>query len=199
VITTGDGGMLTTADPELDRQFRLLRQHGMSISDTTRHAAKTVIFEDYPLVGFNYRMTDIQAAIGRVQLRRLPDLLAARAKLAEQYAPALRRIPGLEPPLVPAYARPNYQAYPVWVTRHFPLGRNELMQALLDRGISSRRGIMNIHQEGAYQDAGPYELPHSEAARDWVILLPLFPGMAFEDIGRIVEVLASYRPVARVG
>src|SRR5690606_2541029 len=73
VITTGDGGMLTTNDPELDRQFRLLRQHGMSVPDTQRHAARQVIFEEYPLVGFNYRMTDVQGAMGRVQLQRLPD------------------------------------------------------------------------------------------------------------------------------
>ena len=72
VITTGDGGMLTTSDPALDRKFRLLRQHGMSVPDTVRHGAKSVIFEEYPIVGFNYRMTDIQAAVGRVQLERLP-------------------------------------------------------------------------------------------------------------------------------
>jgi dTDP-4-amino-4,6-dideoxygalactose transaminase len=90
VITTGDGGMLTTSDPELDRKFRLLRQHGMSVPDTVRHGAKSVIFEAYPIVGFNYRMTDIQAAVGRVQLARLEDILARRIRLAERYAVALR-------------------------------------------------------------------------------------------------------------
>src|SRR5262249_43946963 len=101
IVTTGDGGMLTTRDPDLDRQFRLLRQHGMSVPDTPRHAAKKVIFENYPVVGFNYRMTDIQAAVGRVQLRRLPGLLARRRQLAARYTEALREIPGLVPPYVP--------------------------------------------------------------------------------------------------
>ncbi len=97
VITTGDGGMLTTNDSSLDRRFRLLRQHAMSIPDTVRHAAKTVIFEEYPEVGFNYRMTDIQAAVGRVQLRRLPEILSPRLELARRYDEALRNIPGSAP------------------------------------------------------------------------------------------------------
>ncbi|MBE9020072.1 DegT/DnrJ/EryC1/StrS family aminotransferase, partial [Chroococcidiopsidales cyanobacterium LEGE 13417] len=76
VITTGDGGMLTTSNPEWDKQFRLWRQHGMSIPDTVRHGAKQVIFETYPMLGYNYRMTDIQAAVGREQLKRLPEIVA---------------------------------------------------------------------------------------------------------------------------
>ena len=148
MITTGDGGMLTTADPAIDRQFRLLRQHGMSVPDTVRHAAKTVIFEEYPVVGFNYRLTDIQAAVGRVQLSRLSEILDRRVALAERYTEALRAIPGLEPPVVPAYTRPNYQSYPVRVTTDCPGSRDELMQAMLERGISTRRGIMNATPGG---------------------------------------------------
>jgi perosamine synthetase len=192
VITTGDGGMLTTSDPELDRRFRLLRQHGMSIPDTVRHAAATVVFEEYDEVGFNYRMTDVQAAIGRVQLRRLPDLLSERRDLAERYSNHLRNIPGLELPYVPPYARPNYQSYPVRLTPAYPLKRNELMQTLLRHGISTRRGVMNAHQEGAYRDALRPPLPHSEPARDNVLMLPLYNGMshATQDvvIGRVLEV-----------
>src|SRR5262249_55932611 len=85
VHTPADGGMLTTNDPALDARFRLLRQHAMSVPDTVRHAAKSVVFEEYPEVGFNYRMTDIQAAVGRVQLRRLPELLDERVKLGHWY------------------------------------------------------------------------------------------------------------------
>src|SRR5437764_1261315 len=132
-IATGDGGMLTTSDPDLDAKFRLLRQHAMSIPDTVRHGAKSVIFEEYPAVGFNYRMTDIQGAVGAVQLRRLPGIFARRVELAERYTRALADIPGLLPPHVPDYARPNYQGYPVRVTSDYPLTRNELMQVLLDR------------------------------------------------------------------
>src|SRR5262249_2990438 len=156
------GGMLTTQDPELDRKFRLLRQHGMSVSDTVRHAAKTVVFEEYPIVGFNYRMTDIQAAVGRVQLKRLPDLLGRRVGLAAAYTDALRNIPGRETPPVPAYARPNYQSYAVRVTPDYPLRRDALMEALLEHGINTRRGIMNSHQEAAYADLEPRRLPESE-------------------------------------
>lgn len=195
VITTGDGGMLTTRDPDLDHRFRLLRQHGMSISDTARHAASTIVFEEYPIVGFNYRMTDIQAAVGRVQLGRLPNMLARRIGLAERYTRALHEIRGLEPPRVPESARPNYQSYPVRVTRDCPLNRDGLMQALLDQGISTRRGIMNAHQEAAYSGVRPRRLPHSEAARDEVILLPLYDSMTKDDqdyvIGRLREITGA--------
>ena len=90
VISTGDGGMLTTRHPEWDQRFRLLRQHAMSVPDTVRHGSAQVIFESYPEVGFNYRMTDIQAAVGREQLKRLPEIVAERRVLA---AP-LRRTAG---------------------------------------------------------------------------------------------------------
>jgi dTDP-4-amino-4,6-dideoxygalactose transaminase len=177
LVTTGDGGMVTTRDPELDRRFRLLRQHGMNIPDTTRHAARTVMFEEYTEVGFNYRMTDIQAAVGRVQLRRLPELLARRRLQADLYTQGLAAIPGLVPLAVPAYARPNWQSYAVRVTADYPLRRDQLMQALLDRGIATRRGIMNSHQEAAYADLEPQDLPSSEDAREQVLLLPLFHAM----------------------
>jgi dTDP-4-amino-4,6-dideoxygalactose transaminase len=189
VITTGDGGMITTNDPALDRQFRLLRQHGMSVSDTARHAAKTVIFEEYPIVGFNYRMTDIQAAVGREQLRRLPDILGRRRRLADAYTRAIAEIPGLEPPHQPEGTRPNFQSYAVRVTPEFPMGRDDLMHSLLELGISTRRGIMNSHQEPAYaaEPVGP--LPHSEAARDEVVLLPLYDAMTRDDQGYVIESL----------
>jgi dTDP-4-amino-4,6-dideoxygalactose transaminase len=191
VMTTGDGGMLTTRDAELDRKFRLLRQHGMSIPDTTRHTATTVVFEEYPIVGFNYRMTDIQAAVGQVQLQRLPDLVGRRVELAGRYTRALREVPGLEPPHVPGYARPNYQSYAVRVTPEYPLRRDALMQALLDRGIHTRRGVMNAHQEAACADLGPQRLPRSEGARDTTILLPLYHTLTAEEQDGIIELLRS--------
>ena len=152
LVTTGDGGMLTTADPVLDRRFRLLRQHGMSVTDTVRHAATSVIFEEYPIVGYNYRMTDIQAAVGRVQLQRLPGLLKRRRELAARYTQAILEIPGLVPPAVPDYARPNFQSYPVRVEPEYPLCRDELIHDLFQHRISSRRGIMNAHEERAHAD-----------------------------------------------
>jgi perosamine synthetase len=191
VLTTGDGGMLTTNDAALDRQFRLQRQHAMSVPDTVRHAAKTIVFEDYPVVGFNYRMTDIQAAVGRVQLRRLPGLLGERVALADRYTWRLRDVPGLVPPYVPPGVRPNYQSYPVAVTRAYPLSRDELMQALLQGGVSTRRGIMNAHQEAACADLPPVKLPHSERARDAVILLPLYCSMTEREQACVLDQLTS--------
>jgi perosamine synthetase len=189
IVTTGDGGMLTTSDPALDAKFRLLRQHAMSVPDTTRHAAKTVIFEEYPEVGFNYRMTDIQAAVGSVQLRRLPGILARRIELAERYTRELATIPGLVPPHVPNFARPNYQSYPVRVTAEYPLTRDALMNRLLAAKVSTRRGIMNAHQEAAYSGDGPYYLPESEAARDGTVLLPLYHSMSDADQDYVIECL----------
>jgi perosamine synthetase len=190
IVTTGDGGMITTSDPELDQKFRLLRQHAMSIPDTVRHQSATVVFEEYPHVGFNYRMTDVQAAIGRVQLAKLPEIMARRVAIADRYAAALDEIPGLLAPQVPDWARTNYQSYAVRVLPEFPISRNELMQRLLAAGISTRRGIMNAHQEPAY--AGhPRRAPlgHSESARDQVILLPLFDAMTEADQDRVIEAL----------
>jgi perosamine synthetase len=191
VITTGDGGMLTTSDPDLDRKFRLLRQHGMSVPDTVRHGVRSVIFEEYPILGFNYRMTDIQAAVGRVQLGRLPEILSRRVMLADRYSEAIQDIPGLEPPFIPASDRPNFQSYPVRVTADYPLSRDELMQALLNEGISTRRGIMNAHQEKAYAEPTRAGLPRSEAARDEVLLLPLFDSLSESDLDFVVETLSE--------
>jgi dTDP-4-amino-4,6-dideoxygalactose transaminase len=189
VVTTGDGGMLTTNDAALDQHFRLLRQHGMSIPDTVRHASREVVFEEYPLIGFNYRLTDVQAAIGRVQLRRLPAMIPRRIELAERYTAAITEIPGLMPPHIPDWARSNFQSYAVRVTAGYPLSRDQLMQALLDAGISTRRGIMNAHQEPAYASYALQLLPHSEAARDNVVLLPLFDALTHEDQDRILTAL----------
>jgi dTDP-4-amino-4,6-dideoxygalactose transaminase len=190
LVTTGDGGMLTTRDPELDRKFKLLRQHSMSVSDRVRHSSSSVVFEEYPELGFNYRMTDIQAAVGRVQLGRLPGMLAHRRHLAARYTSAIAEIPGLTPPHLPDYAETNYQSYAVRVTDDYPLTRDQLMQSLLDQGVSTRRGIMNAHQEGAYSGCET-PLPHSEQARDCVILLPLHPTMSIEDQDRVIDHLRA--------
>jgi dTDP-4-amino-4,6-dideoxygalactose transaminase len=197
VLTTGDGGMLTTTDPVLDQRFRLLRQHGMSVSDLTRHAAARVVFEEYPVLGFNYRMTDIQAAVGREQLKRLPAFLSRRAALADRYTRELQRVPGLTTPRAGDWLRPNYQSYPVRVSSEFRLSRNALMEALLQRGVGTRRGIMNAHQESAYRHHPNCRLPHSESARDSVVLLPLYNTMTDDEqtfvldqlhqIGRLAE------------
>ena len=90
ILSTGDGGMITTRNKDWDSKFRLWRQHSMSVSDTVRHSANSVIFESYPEIGFNYRMTDVQAAIGREQLKRLPEIVSARREKAEDLSLAAR-------------------------------------------------------------------------------------------------------------
>ena len=180
VISTGDGGMLTTANPDWDKQFRLLRQHAMSVPDTVRHGSSEVIFESYPTLGYNYRMTDIQAAVGREQLRRLPAIVEERRALAARYATLLADIPGLGVPDEPGWAHSNWQSYCV----RLPTGcdQRQVMQAMLDAGVSTRRGIMCSHREPAYRGVGrPQSLPGSEAAQDHCVLLPLFPDMAQQE------------------
>ncbi|NZD63408.1 DegT/DnrJ/EryC1/StrS family aminotransferase [Rhizobium sp. WYCCWR 11290] len=189
VVTTGDGGMLTTANSEYDRKFRLWRQHGMSVTDAVRHGSKQVIFEDYDELGYNYRMTDLQAAVGRVQLRRLPELIAQRRLLAGQYCERLSAIAGLTPPIEPDWARSNWQSFCVRLPD--AVDQRAVMQALLDKGISTRRGVMNIHLERAYSNQGSHRvatsLKRSVIAQQQTVILPLYAQMTELDIVRIVE------------
>src|SRR3990172_2119701 len=134
--------MITTNNSEYAKNLRLLRQHGMSVSDTVRHKARRVILEEYVCVGYNYRMTDIQAAIGIEQMQKLDWILARRRELAARYTEALSGHPWLRPPYVPDYAEPNFQSYAVQLTDDAPITRDDLMQTLLDQGIATRRGIM---------------------------------------------------------
>lgn len=205
LLATGDGGMITTSARQVADHLRLLRQHGMSVPDTARHASARVIYEDYPIAGFNYRMTDVQAAIGRAQLARLPGIVERRRSIARRYFEALASIPGLTLPTEPAWARSNWQSFCV----RLPEGIDQrgAMQALLDRGIATRRGIMNAHREAAWprgswrcadgpdgcpdEPPGCSQLAESEKAQDRCILLPLFHDLGGEDFARIVEGLRS--------
>lgn len=177
--------MLTTSNPDYDAKFRLLRQHAMSVPDTVRHNSRKVIFEEYVTTGFNYRMTDVQAAIGIEQLKRLPGFLEGRRKIAEFYFRTLKEVPWLEPPQEPTDCRTNWQSYPVRVLDRAPVSRDALMQRLLDKEISTRRGIMNAHQEPAY--TAKWSLPYSEQARDSVMLLPLYTGMTEIEAEAVVQ------------
>jgi dTDP-4-amino-4,6-dideoxygalactose transaminase len=193
LISTGDGGMLTYRRAAWDRQLRMLRQHGMSVPDTVRHSATRVVFEDYPVLGYNYRLTDIQAAVGCIQMARLPEILGRRRELAARYLAALSEHPFLQLPSEPAYARTNWQSFPVRLGRQSPLSRDACMQRLLEAGIATRRGIMNAHREPVYcSDGGvPSNLPYSEAAQDRCMLLPLFPDMSIEQVDQVVASLAD--------
>jgi dTDP-4-amino-4,6-dideoxygalactose transaminase len=190
VITTGEGGMLTTSNPEFDRKFKLLRQHGMSVPDTVRHGSPQVIFEDYLVVGYNYRMTDMQAAVGRKQLMKLPDIVARRRTLASRYAELLGNIEGLRLPFEPDWARSNWQSYCVRLPDR--VDQRAVMQSLLDRGIATRRGIMCSHREKPYSgDKQHHDLRQSELAQDHSILLPIYAQMNEDDQLRVADELKA--------
>jgi len=206
VITTGDGGMITTNNAEWDKFFRLQRVHGMSMDSSARHLAGSVAFESYLNLGFNYRMTDIQAAIGREQLKRLPGIVARRRELADRYRKLLADIQEVAPPSEPSWAHSNWQSYCV----RLPEGcdQRKVMQAMLDVGVSTRRGIMCSHCEPAYIHdqrwscgIGPGDcncpsgtcnrLRESEKAQKNSVLLPLYYQMTAEEQDRVVQALKT--------
>lgn len=190
VITTGEGGMITTDDDALAERARKLRAHGMSVSDLDRHRSDRVIIEEYPVLGFNYRMTDIQASIGLVQLRRLDELLRLRRERAERYNRELPEIKGLEIPYVPAYAEHTYQSYCLRLTQDCRLDREDLMTKLLRRGVATRRGVMASHLEKTYTDRnGKVSLPVTEAATASTMLIPLYATMTDEEQSWVIESL----------
>ena len=195
VMSTGDGGMITTANAEWNNTFRLLRQHAMSVPDTVRHAAAQVIFESYPVVGYNYRMTDIQAAIGREQLKRVPEIIARRREIADQYRNLLADVPGLGLPVEPAWAKSNWQSFCVRLPDQ--CDQRGVMQSMLEAGIATRRGIMCSHREPAYSAAPLHApLPNSELATDRCVILPLYSQMTRDELGLVTRTLAQ---ACRVG
>jgi dTDP-4-amino-4,6-dideoxygalactose transaminase len=191
LLSTGDGGMLTTRSADLDRTFRLLRQHGMSVPDAVRHSSTQVVFEEYVVAGYNYRMTDIQAAIGREQLKRLPAILARRRELAARYQARLQSIDGVVVPREPQWGRSNWQSYAVRIGAW--IDQRTFMQRMLDAGIATRRGVMNAHRERAYP-AGTWRstggLSQSEEAQDTTVILPLFHQLTEEDQDRVIDTIA---------
>jgi dTDP-4-amino-4,6-dideoxygalactose transaminase len=188
VMSTGDGGMITTSNKDWDAKFKLLRQHGMSVPDTVRHGSAQVIFESYPIVGYNYRMTDIQAAVGREQLKRLSQIVAGRRSIAETYRKRLGEVAGLTLPSEPVSGRSNWQSYCV----RLPAGCDQrtVMQNMLDSGVSTRRGIMCTHREEPYRNAARGRpLPQSEEAQERCIILPLYVQMSANDVERVCAAL----------
>jgi dTDP-4-amino-4,6-dideoxygalactose transaminase len=188
ILSTGEGGMITTDDAAAAARLRRLRQHAMSVSDVARHSSSRVIQESYDEVGYNYRMTDLQAAVGVEQLRRLDQMLDRRRYLADCYTQQLTKLGWLLPPQQPSYARSNFQSYMCRLTPDAPVDRDELMQLLLNEGISTRRGIMATHQEPPYYDrAWTNRLPETERAARETIILPLFHSLTGEEQLYILE------------
>lgn len=188
IMSTGDGGMLTTKHADWAAKFKLLRQHGMSVPDTVRHGSAQVIFETHPVLGYNYRMTDIQAAVGREQLKRLPGIVTRRRELAARYVELLGGAQWLSLVHEPSYARTNWQSFCVRLPDS--ADQRTVMQAMLDAGVSTRRGIMCAHREDVYTcQPLRMSLPESEAAQDHAIVLPLYPQMTDEDQQKVASTL----------
>ena len=190
ILTTGEGGMITTADERIAARIRRLRQHAMGTSDLARHNAQSVMVETYDEVGYNFRMTDMQAALGIVQLGRVEGFIARRRALAQRYSQALGSLGWIAPPQELAGFRHNFQSYMARLKQDAPISRDALMQRLLEWGISTRRGIMATHREKQYQDAKWAKLlPETEAATDECIILPLFHQMTEQDQDYIIDSL----------
>lgn len=191
LLTTGEGGMLTTSNEEWAARARRLREHAMSNSAADRQASVLAPAEEYLEIGFNYRMTDLQAAVGIVQLGRLSEIVRRRRELAEVYAQAIAEIDGLRAVADPSWGTSNFQSYWVEVAGSFPLTRDELMIALAEADISARRGIMASHRQPAYWDVdtGDATLTVTERLTDNTIILPLFHQMSADEQTRVLEVL----------
>jgi perosamine synthetase len=188
VITTGEGGMITTDDEALADKARKLRAHAMSVSDLDRHRADKPILEEYSELGFNYRMTDIQASIGLVQIRRLDELLRIRVAKADWYGRELAGLKKVRTPYTPPYATHTYQSYCLDLDRS--VDRDDLMARLLRRGVATRRGVMASHLEKVYRDRiGTVSLPITEEKARSTMLIPLFATMTDDEQNYVIESL----------
>ena len=191
LLTTGEGGMLTTSNGEWANRARRLREHAMSVSAAQRQSDILAPAEEYLEVGFNYRMTDLQAAIGIVQLGKLPTIVRRRRELAAVYAASLADNGWLRPVADPRWGECNFQSYWIEVSPGGPTDRDGLLAALADAGVSARRGIMAAHRQPAYRDHAHAPLPVTERLTDSTLILPLFHQLTAEDQERVIDTLTT--------
>ncbi len=193
LLTTGEGGMLTTDNPEWAARAKRLREHSMDLSAADRHSSVLPARESYTEIGFNYRMTDLQAALGLVQLRRLPEMVRRRRSLAADYRTVLDSLPDLRFVTDPAYGTTNFQSFWVEVLPGFPVDRDELLAWLAADGISARRGIMAAHREPAYANHSGLvvPLPVTERLTDSTLILPMYHTMTAEELDRVVDSIVT--------
>jgi dTDP-4-amino-4,6-dideoxygalactose transaminase len=192
ILTTGEGGMLTTARADWAERARRLREHAMSVSAADRHGQLLAQAESYDEVGFNFRMTDLQAAVGLVQLGRLPAVVERRRSLAATYAKYLEEIPELRAVADPPWGTCNFQSFWVEVTPSSPVTRDRLLARLAGAEISARRGIMSTHRQPPYAHlSAPGSLPVTERLTDQTLILPLFHQLDESEQARVIAVLHS--------
>lgn len=189
LLTTGEGGMLTTTQRAWADRARTLREHAMSVSAAQRHQSVLAPPEHYLEVGFNYRMTDLQAAVGVVQLGRLHEMVLRRRVLAGMYQDALADVPGLRCVADPQHGRSNFQSFWIEVGARHRVSRDELLTELADAGISARRGIMAAHREPAHAWREHADLSVTEHLTDSTLILPVYHQMTAQDLFRVVDVV----------
>jgi dTDP-4-amino-4,6-dideoxygalactose transaminase len=188
LLTTGEGGMLTTDSARFATRARRLREHGMDVSAADRHSASKIVLESYLEVAWNYRMTDMQAAVGLVQLGRLGEAVARRREIVAGYQSGLDSVGGLRFVRDPAYGTSNFQSFWVEVLPSFPLNREELLERLALDGISARRGIMAAHRQPAYsgRDTGDADLTVTERLTDNTLILPVYHQLTPDEQSRVL-------------
>lgn len=191
LLTTGEGGMLTVATGDSGRRGRRLREHGMSVGAAERSEAGEVVVESYLEPGFNYRMTDIQAAVGLVQLERLQGIVARRRERAQRYQELLAAIPGLRTIADPPHGTTNFQSFWVLLPDECPAGPVDVLGRLLEEGISGRRGIMAAHLEPAYAHHPHGPLPVTEKLATRSLILPLHDELDDDAQDRVVEAFTT--------
>ncbi len=196
MITTGEGGMMMTDNEEWAEQARVLRSTGASVSDLKRHQAKGALFQQYFVSGYNYRMTDMQAAIGLVQLDKLQSMIDQRAAQAKLYDRMIGEMEEITPPFVPDYAVHSYTSYCVRTTPKAKVTADEIVKRMADKNVSCRRGIQPLHFEPYFQETMKgLHLAETEKAAKETFFLPIFPGLTETEQKTVIEALkASVRP-----
>lgn len=189
LLTTGEGGMVTTDDAEWAARLRRLREHGMSVSAADRHASGKVVLESYAETAFNYRMTDLQAAMGLVQLGRLPGMVARRRELVARYRELLAPL-DVRPVADPPFGSSNHQSFWVELPDCAPAVA-DVLAALAAAGVSGRRGIMAAHREPAYAGHPHAPLPVTEHLTARTLILPVHHELTEADQLRVVDALAD--------
>lgn len=195
-VTTGEGGMVTTNDSALVEIMDQMRNHGASVSEEQRHRGpRPYLLPDFNLLGYNYRMTDLQGAVGIVQLSKLDKFIDERARWADFYHNALRDIPWLRTPKADNACRHGWQAYVTYVdASKAPRPRNDIMQYLMDAGIATRPGTHAVHMLGYYRDRfnlKPENFPGAQDCNDNTMAIPLHNRMTEEDYHYVVATLKS--------
>ncbi|MDO5745660.1 MAG: DegT/DnrJ/EryC1/StrS family aminotransferase [Micrococcaceae bacterium] len=188
LLTTGEGGMLTTNNEQWANRARRLREHAMDVSAAERHGSTLAPQESYGEVGYNFRMTDLQAAVGLVQLGKLDAMVQRRRELAGRYREAFKGIAGLRCARDPEHGTSNFQSFWVEVMPDFPMGREQLLEKLAADEISARRGIMAAHQQPAYagHSGQVSSLPVTERLTANTLILPLYHELAEHELDRVM-------------